>query len=102
MAFTNADTVLVNPIYSACELRIPGISSSHVIDAIRQDTNCAVRMIETKDETVRFLEDYIEPGDFIISFGAGDVWKVTERLARILGERPLSEPRSVLDLGQEN
>jgi len=86
VAFANADTVLVNPIYSACELRIPGISSIHVIDAIRRDTKCAVRMIETKDETVRFLEDYIEPGDFIISFGAGDVWKVTERLARILDE----------------
>jgi len=85
-AFSNADTVLVNPIYSAHELRIPGISSTHVIDAIRRDTQCPARMIETKDETVRFLEDYIEPEDFIISFGAGDVWKVTERLARILEE----------------
>ena len=86
VAFTDADTVLVNPIYSACELEIPGISSIHVLDAIRRDTQCAVRMIETKDETVRFLADYIEPEDFIISFGAGDVWKVTERLARILEE----------------
>jgi len=85
-AFSNADTVLVNPIYSAHELRIPGISSTYVIDAIRRDTHCSTRMIETKDETVRFLEDYIEPEDFIISFGAGDVWKVTERLARILEE----------------
>ena len=85
-AFSNADTVLLNPIYSAHELRIPGISSTYVIDAIRRDTQCSTRMIETKDETVRFLEDYIEPEDFIISFGAGDVWKVTERLARILEE----------------
>lgn len=86
VAFANADTVLVNPIYSAHESQITGISSIHVINAIRRDTKCVVRMIETKDETVRFLEDYIELGDFIISFGAGDVWKVTERLARILEE----------------
>ncbi|MFC2078498.1 UDP-N-acetylmuramate--L-alanine ligase [Candidatus Bipolaricaulota bacterium] len=85
-AFASADAVLVNPIYSACESRIPGISSKHVFDAIRRDTNCAVRMIDTTDETVRFLESHIEPGDFIISFGAGDVWKVTEQLARVLEE----------------
>ena len=83
-AFVEADTVLVNPIYSACESRIPGTTSRQVADAIRRDTGCAVRMIKTKDETVRFLEEYIQPGDFIISFGAGDVWKITDRLARIL------------------
>lgn len=83
-AFANADTVLVNPIYSACESQIQGTTSMQVVEAIRRETTCAVRMIETKNQTVRFLEDYIEPADFIISFGAGDVWKVTERLARIL------------------
>jgi UDP-N-acetylmuramate--alanine ligase len=83
-AFANADTVLVNPIYSACEAQIPGTTSMQVVDAIRRDTRSVVRMIETKDQTVQFLEESIEPGDFIISFGAGDVWKVTERLAQIL------------------
>ena len=83
-AFAKADTVLVNPIYSACEVRIPGITSMQVVDGIRRDSASSVRMIETKDQTVRILEDSIEPGDFIISFGAGDVWKITERLARIL------------------
>jgi len=83
-AFANADTVLVNPIYAACESRTPGTTSMQVVDAIRRDTTSTVRMIDTKDQTVRFLEESIEPGDFIISFGAGDVWRVTERLARIL------------------
>ncbi len=83
-AFANADTVFVNPIYSACESRIPGTTAMQVVDAIRRDATSSVQMIKTKDETVRILEDSIEPGDFIISFGAGDVWKVTERLARIL------------------
>jgi len=83
-AFADADTVLVNPIYSACESKIPGTTAMQVVDAIRRDTNSSVQMIETKDQTVRVLEESIEPGDFIISFGAGDVWKVTDRLARIL------------------
>ena len=84
VAFAQADTVLVNPIYSACEARIPGTTSLQVVDAIRRDTSSSVQMIDTKNQTVRVLEDLIQAGDFIISFGAGDVWKITERLARIL------------------
>ena len=83
-AFAGADTVLVNPIYSACEPQIPGTTAMQVVEAIRRDTISTVRMIETKEQTVQVLEASIEPGDFIISFGAGDVWQVTERLARIL------------------
>jgi UDP-N-acetylmuramate-alanine ligase len=55
-----------------------------IVDAIRRQTTTSVQMIETQDQTVCILEDSIKQGDFIISFGAGDVWKVTERLARIL------------------
>ncbi|MBE0636669.1 UDP-N-acetylmuramate--L-alanine ligase [Candidatus Bipolaricaulota bacterium] len=83
-AFASADTVFVNPIYSACEARIPGTTSMQIVDAIRRQTTTSVQMIETQDQTVCILEDSIKQGDFIISFGAGDVWKVTERLARIL------------------
>ena len=83
-AFARTDKVIVNPIYSACETRIPGTTSMQIVDAIRKETSSCVEMIETKDQTVRALEKSIRQGDFIISFGAGDVWKVTERLARIL------------------
>ncbi len=85
-AFAGADAVLLNPIYSACESRIPGVSVSQISDAIVTETCCRVRTIASQEETVRCLEESIETGDFIISFGAGDVWKVTERLARILEE----------------
>ena len=83
-AFSGVDTVLVSPIYSACEPQIPGTTSMQVVDAIRRETHSDVRMIETKEQTIQVLEESIEPGDFIISFGAGDVWQVTERLARML------------------
>jgi len=85
-AFREADQVLVTPIYSACETRIPGITSRCIADAIRRETDCKIRLMETMDDTVLHLEASIRPADFIISFGAGDVWKVTERLARILEE----------------
>ncbi len=99
-SFAEADTVLVTPIYSACEALIPGVTSDRVLDAIHRETDCTVCKIESMDDTVRCLEETILPGDFIISFGAGDVWKITERLARILEEgrflhRPVPRTPSV-------
>ncbi len=84
VAFASADIVLVTPIYSACEREIPGISSRSVTDAIRRQTACSVQCMGGMEQTVRHLESILQPGDFIISFGAGDVWKITDRLAQIL------------------
>ena len=83
-AFSEADVVLVTPIYAACEQEIPGVSSSRVAIAVRCQTQCAVLETRGMDDAVSHLEAAIRPGDFIISFGAGDVWQITDRLAQIL------------------
>jgi len=85
-AFADADTVLVLPIYPASEAPIPGVSSQCIADAIVAATDADVFRIGSKDEGLRFLTSYIEPGDFIISFGAGDIWTVTEELSCFLKE----------------
>ena len=83
-AFAGADLAVVTPIYPACERPIPGVSSQVVVDAIRASTDAAVHAIADKERVLAFLEANIEPGDFIVSFGAGDVWTVTESLAAFL------------------
>jgi UDP-N-acetylmuramate--alanine ligase len=85
-AFCRADTVVVTPIYPASEKPIPGVSSRQVVHSIAQSTSADLRFIPSKEEVVAFLKTYIEPGDFIISFGAGDIWTVTEELSYFLKE----------------
>ena len=85
-AFRRADTVVVTPIYPASERPIPGVSSRQIVNAIAQSTSADLRFIPSKKEVVSFLKTYIEPGDFIISFGAGDIWTVTEELSCFLKE----------------
>jgi UDP-N-acetylmuramate--alanine ligase len=85
-AFQLADTVIVTPIYPAHELPIPGVSSQAVVDSITEKTGKVPLLIENKKEVLSFLKRYIEPGDFIISFGAGDIWTVTTSLSRFLEE----------------
>lgn len=85
-AFRLADTVVVTPIYPAYERPIPGVTSQRIVDSISRSTGNDPLLIHDKEEVLSFLKSYIEPGDFIISFGAGDIWTVTTSLSRFLEE----------------
>ena len=83
-AFRKANTVVVTSIYPAMERPIPGVSSQKIVNAIAHSAHVDLRSIRRKPEVITFLKNYIEPGDFIISFGAGDIWTVTEELSCFL------------------
>ena len=85
-AFRLADTVVVTPIYPAYETPIPGVTSQRIVDSISRNTGSDPLLIHDKEKVLSFLKGYIEPGDFIISFGAGDIWTVTTSLSRFLEE----------------
>ncbi len=85
-AFAQADVAIVTDIYPATEPPLPGVTSRVVIDSIRAKTGARVFSIADKARVVTFLEQNTEPGDFIVSFGAGDIWTVTEELATFLTE----------------
>jgi len=83
-AFAEADVTIVTDIYPACEAAIPGVTSEIIVQAIRQRSEARVCAIPDKQEALEYLKAAIEPGDFIVSFGAGDIWTVTEELAEFL------------------
>ena len=85
-AFRQADTVVITSIYPANEPPIPGVSSQAIVDAVARETDADLYFIQTKEEVLSFLKRYIAPRDFIISFGAGDIWTVTEELSCFLKE----------------
>ena len=85
-AFQLADTIVVTPIYPAYERPIPGVTSQRIVDSISRNTGNDPLLIHDKEGVLSFLKSYIEPGDFIISFGAGDIWTVTTSLSRFLEE----------------
>ena len=85
-AFAQADVVVVSAIYAAGERPLPGVSANVVSDSIRAATAADVHVIPDMDRVLAYLEAHIRPGDFIVSFGAGDIWTVTESLAAFLIE----------------
>lgn len=68
----NADLALVNPIYSAGEKPIEGITSEKLVEAIGNNG----LYMNTFDETVEYLLENAMAEDLILTIGAGDICDV--------------------------
>ncbi|MCX7804219.1 MAG: UDP-N-acetylmuramate--L-alanine ligase [Planctomycetota bacterium] len=79
-AFDDADRVLVLPIYAASEAPIEGVDSARLVEAISAQGNTEVEAVGDFDAAVRRLSMLAGPGDVILIQGAGDVYKVADKL----------------------
>ena len=74
-SFNDADTVSVLDIYPASEQPIPGITGERLAETIRSvgKKSSAVNYIPSFDEAARSVADLAEPGDMVLTLGAGSV-----------------------------
>lgn len=82
-AFYQSDILVVLPIYAASEAAIEGIDHASLCRAIREHGHRQVHCVDSKEAAIAVVEEILEPGDILLTLGAGDVWKVgTEVLER--------------------
>ncbi|MFM7733823.1 MAG: UDP-N-acetylmuramate--L-alanine ligase [Cyanobium sp.] len=82
-ALTQADQVLVAPLYSAGEEPIPGISSAALAEAVRQQApHLEVQAADDLDQLVEQLAASSRTGDLVVAMGAGDVNSLWDLLGR--------------------
>ena len=87
-SFADADEVMITDIYSpAGEQRIEGVSASKLAEMIASNSNPNVIYVPTKEEALARLAERIAPGDLVLTMGAGDIWKIADRLAGLLRGR---------------
>jgi UDP-N-acetylmuramate--alanine ligase len=79
-AFYDADLVLVTDIYAAGEAARPGVNSESLVAAMRQHGHRDVTYRPTKELLLDQLHQRVQPGDLVVTLGAGDIWKVGEGL----------------------
>ena len=72
-----ADKVVLAEIYAAREQNTIGISSADLAAAIPGAVSCA-----TLDDVTAVLKTLAQPGDLIVTVGAGDIYKAGEALAK--------------------
>ena len=80
-AFAEADVVGVTDIYPAFEPPLPGVDARGVVDSVGQHARDVAYLPQPHD-VVTFLEREVRPGDFVIGFGAGDLWQALRRFAQ--------------------
>ncbi|MDQ0495574.1 UDP-N-acetylmuramate--L-alanine ligase [Paenibacillus brasilensis] len=86
-AFSEANEVIITDIYSpAGEKQIEGVHSSKLVDLIVQNSNANAIYLPTKEAVIEELKDRLQPGDLVLTMGAGDIWKAGDALARHLRE----------------
>jgi UDP-N-acetylmuramate--alanine ligase len=78
--FLDADVVFLLPVYAASEEPIPGADHHALAEALRAAGQKEVVVLESLKEAVAALKEWAEPGDTIVTQGAGDVTKVADEL----------------------
>lgn len=84
-ALALADGSVVLPVYPAREDPIPGVTSALVTDAA-QAAGAAVRAVEAARDAVAAVVGMAEPGDLVLTMGAGDVTELGPRILAELAE----------------
>jgi UDP-N-acetylmuramate--alanine ligase len=78
-ALLGADAVVVLPVYPARERPIAGVDEALVVGAATGLGHPAVWAGPAVDRAPAFVDELLEPGDVLLTLGAGDVHRVAER-----------------------
>jgi UDP-N-acetylmuramate--alanine ligase len=84
LAFYDADVLVVTDVYPARERPIEGVTGQTVADLARQYGHRDVHYVEDKGSLPGYLGALAQPGDLVLTMGAGDVWRYGEAFLQTL------------------
>lgn len=79
-SFHQADTVHLLDIYAASEAPIEGVSSAALADRLRAFGHREAYLAGTIDNAVEMVLAQVQPGDAVVTLGAGNVWQAGDKL----------------------
>jgi len=92
-AFDDADRVVITDVYPASETPIPGISGKTVADEIQQHGHPSVIYQPRLERLHCDLGNMLDPGDLVLSLGAGNIH---EQLAILAADLVIAEKLKVI------
>lgn len=84
VSFNQADTLILSPIYPASESPIPGVNAEWLYQGIKEHGHRDVILGQSKEHILNILVDLIQPGDLVLTLGAGDIYRLGEELLKRL------------------
>jgi UDP-N-acetylmuramate--alanine ligase len=88
-SFYSARVVLVTDIYAASEDPIPGVSGEHLAESIERHGHKHVEYAGSVENGIARVLEIAEPGDLVLTLGAGSITKAGEEILKRLEERAL-------------
>lgn len=82
--FKGCDQLVVTDVYAAGEAPIEGVNSKALAAGIKEATGQEAVYLPTLDQVEAYFAAQAQPGDLIMTIGAGDVFKAGEKLVREL------------------
>lgn len=80
ISFDDADILIVTDVYPAREKPIEGITGKIIAEAAINSGHRNVKYIPNFSDILPELRKILQPGDIIITLGAGDIWKISKEL----------------------
>lgn len=89
-SFSEADIIILTGIYSAGEKPIAGINGEKLAVLTENHEKRPIKYFPTLDGIAEHLTSLLQPGDLVLTMGAGDIYKVGEELVGMLNHSDLS------------
>ncbi len=86
-SFDQVDLLLLTKIYPASEAPLPGVSGERLYSALKERRKGPTFFAENKELLLARTLSLLEPGDLVVTMGAGDIYRVGEALVEELGLR---------------
>jgi UDP-N-acetylmuramate--alanine ligase len=86
-AFNDADLLIINAIFPAGEDPVEGVDAERIVNGVKNFGHKNAEYIETREETHDRLLKILEPGDVVMTLGAGNIWELGRDLLANLPER---------------
>ena len=96
-AFHDADVAIIADVYPASEVPIPGVTGQTLVDEMIREGHEAVSFQPDRKKLAQEIGRMIEPGDCVISLGAGNIHEAASLLAKDVAL--LDEMQTVMGAG---
>jgi UDP-N-acetylmuramate--alanine ligase len=86
LAFNNADVLFLLDIYAASETPIEGITAEVLTENIKRYGHKNAAYIGEIDTAAEKVAEHLQPGDLVITLGAGTVTRLSDEILQVLSK----------------
>ena len=83
-AFHSSDVVIVTEVYAASEPPLPGVSGQLIVDCLLKEGHPNAVYVPNFKRLAAQVGSLVQPGDLVLSLGAGNIHEAASRLVRDL------------------